>query len=551
MIRRMVLTAALGLLFLGSALTLAFGQTDKDSIGTSTMFLADVTDQGARRAPAFVQNPQGIVIFEADGQYFIQLPSRGLSQMVEQRRPKPQKIVISSLSSLDAELASSIPSYVGLSTNENGEILITVADAREFDQAKQLADSKWREINNRSSDQITRAPVIMVGEAALPPVELAEAKLKLREVLNLPNVVYLALDESCGCITVGITDAAVDPHVKEFASQKGVPVNAVRTIITPRIRRFQRLDDSHRPTKGGMKIQSAAAICTLGLPVFHNTLTRKGFLTASHCTEGNSGGARGTWFAQPGGALLWADKVGVERLDPFLFDTTQDSACPTGRQCRRSDATFVEYDQGILGFVGRIARPKATCTTAGEPCDTAMSSQNSEIRVTSVVTPPVKGALLDKIGRTTGWTRGAVIVPCADTPVINPDGSDTGETMLCQLLVSAKSDHGDSGSPVFVYDAPSSTASFAGILWGGSESEDGTSLSAVSPVSALIAELGSMEFYEPATAVSSSPVLSPRQECEAACSSSNDICMAEAHIGRERGGCASEYRQCKGRCSAM
>jgi hypothetical protein len=76
--------------------------------------------------------------------------------------------------------------------------------------------------------------------------------------------------------------------------------------------------------------------------------------------------------------------------------------------------------------------------------------------------------------------------------VTNDDGTDSGITMLCQIFVGGTSDHGDSGSPVFLYRAQDNTALFDGILWrGGGSSNDWV----YSPPASIVNELGSMSFY--------------------------------------------------------
>lgn len=81
-----------------------------DAIGQETVDLGRPSPT-PETVPVFGPNPQGILIF-----------SGGPSRMEERRLPKPQTIVTSTASSLDGELANSIPSYVGLSTDEKGGI---------------------------------------------------------------------------------------------------------------------------------------------------------------------------------------------------------------------------------------------------------------------------------------------------------------------------------------------------------------------------------------------------------------------------------------------
>lgn len=411
-------------------------------------------------------------------------------------RPTQETIVLTPAATLAAELKNSVPSYTGIRIGPERRVEVAVAAPQDFQPARAIAVRVWGALFPGELLQLA------LVQSAMTPMELARAMDRMTDVLTLAKTVYLAPDGSCGCVVIGITDATADADVRAFAVAQGVPAAAVRTIVTKPFFRHVDLDSSIRPTKGGIKIKSWAGDCSLGLPVYHNGLGAKGFLTASHCTEGTQGGSQNTWFSQPGGAWFWGDKIGEEKADPYLFDSRADSHCETGRQCRKTDASFQKYDYGTLGFVGRIARPSKRCTVSGERCSTVMSSGSDDIRVTSLAggttpagcatqMPVVKGDTVDKVGRTTGWTSGTVEQTCARTKVASDDGSDSGITLLDQIIVVATGDHGDSGAPVFVYDSGTNTASFAGILWGGSNEAF-----AFSPVSSIALELGSMEFHE-------------------------------------------------------
>jgi hypothetical protein len=411
-------------------------------------------------------------------------------------RPTHETIALTPAATLAAELRNSVPSYTGIRVGPDRKVTVAVAAPQDFEVVRGIAVRVWGALFPGELLQL------VLVQSVMTPVELTRAMDKMTDILTLAKTVYLAPDGSCGCVVIGITDATADADVRAFAASHGVPSTAVRTIVTKPIVRHVNLDSSIRPTKGGIRIKSSAGTCTLGLPVYHNGLGAKGFLTASHCTEGAQGGSQNTWFSQPGGAWFWGDKIGEEKSDPYLFDSHADPHCETGRQCRKTDASFQRYDYGTLGFVGRIVRPSKRCTEAGERCSTDMSSGSDDIRITSLAgggtpagcvtqMPVVEGDTVDKVGRTTGWTSGTVVEICARARVENDDGSDSGITLLDQVIVAATSDHGDSGAPAFVYDPGTNTASFAGILWGGSEDKF-----IFSPVSSIALELGSMEFHE-------------------------------------------------------
>ena len=102
--------------------------------------------------------------------------------------------------------------------------------------------------------------------------------------------------------------------------------------------------------------------------------------------------------------------------------------------------------------------------------------------------PQIRGQLVDKVGRTTGWTRGQVSNTCVNTGV-----SGTSIVLLCQTWVESIGGGaivagGDSGSPTFI-DLGGNNATLVGGLWGGSS--DGTLL-VYSPIANIRAELGNL-----------------------------------------------------------
>nr|WP_273000261.1 hypothetical protein [Hydrogenibacillus schlegelii] len=98
-----------------------------------------------------------------------------------------------------------------------------------------------------------------------------------------------------------------------------------------------------------------------------------------------------------------------------------------------------------------------------QPCDLRVHAFGVAIRrPLGKAGSPYAGQILDKIGRTTGWTYGKVTGTCVD---VNQAGSDI--TLLGQDIVAAGSGGGDSGSPVFYWHGGNEVILY-GLLWGGS-----------------------------------------------------------------------------------
>ncbi|MBW3655745.1 MAG: S1 family peptidase [Gemmatimonadetes bacterium] len=140
------------------------------------------------------------------------------------------------------------------------------------------------------------------------------------------------------------------------------------------------------------------------------------------------------------------DVLGTEIADPPTF---QGGACPRGRRCRYSDAARFRFAPG------HVADP----AIAG-PAEPGSPDVAGTLRVAGENPYPVAGEVLDKVGAETGWTFGAVAATCVH---VNVDGTDL--TLLCQDVVDAPVEGGDSGAPVFAWRGGEAT--LTGVLWGG------------------------------------------------------------------------------------
>jgi hypothetical protein len=146
--------------------------------------------------------------------------------------------------------------------------------------------------------------------------------------------------------------------------------------------------------------------------------------------------------------------------------------------CRYSDAARALYSSGTASNRGEIAKTtganNGSLTTSGFFTVTAQDNSTSNF---------AKGLVVNKVGRTTGWSQGPVTGTCVHT---NVQGSRV--TQLCQTFVGATVGSGDSGSPVFRITS-GDNVTLVGILWGGSSS-GGTFV--FSPFKQIVQELGSL-----------------------------------------------------------
>lgn len=110
------------------------------------------------------------------------------------------------------------------------------------------------------------------------------------------------------------------------------------------------------------------------------------------------------------------------------------------------------------------------------------------MQIVAKYSAPIQGAIVDKIGRTTGWTYGEVYWTCADFGVEYRSHS----RLRCQYVANYGNYYGDSGSPVFFWHGDS--VSMVGIHWG--IKDEDPSFAAFSSWSGIEKDLGTVYVVE-------------------------------------------------------
>lgn len=314
-------------------------------------------------------------------------------------------------------------------------------------------------------------------------LHLAEWRKQADRVLGLPGVVFTDLDERSNRVKIGVGPGAARDRIEAAIKESGVPRDAVIIEDTRPIYEQSTLRSHVRPLPGGVQIEAdigafSFKTCTIGFNAIRAGVG--GFVTNSHCTA-TRGGSSGTDFHQPDDPW-WTEgnKVGDEIADPGYFT---GGSCPSDRRCRFSDSAFIDYS---IARGSNIAR-----TTGRNNGSLTISSSNPRLTIVGVTSSWIDGSELDKVGRTTGWTFGAVNGTCQNINV-----SDADVTLFCQHRVRRISgthrmtNNGDSGSPVFQWQG--NTVVLSGILWGGPD--DGSSF-LFSPMNQIEQELGTLTTF--------------------------------------------------------
>ncbi len=267
-------------------------------------------------------------------------------------------------------------------------------------------------------------------------------------VFDLPGVVFTDVDETLNRVAIGVEDKAAGAAVTQALMRLQIPLKAVEIVETPQVLQLATLRDRVRPLQGGLQINFPGYLCTYGFNATRGGVA--GFVTNSHCTT-KQGGVEGTQYWQPT-QTIDPSVIGVETADP----TYSKTKCPRtikGKVCRYSDSAFVRLNP-VEFTLGAIAK------TTG--ANNGSLEITGSFNISGTGTHAV-GTVVNKVGRTSGWSQGAVTRTCVHTGV-----SGSNIVQLCQTWVSATVGSGDSGSPVFSGTDNSSVVSLQGILWGGS-----------------------------------------------------------------------------------
>ncbi|HYO13824.1 MAG TPA: hypothetical protein VE685_11580, partial [Thermoanaerobaculia bacterium] len=380
----------------------------------------------------------------------------GPAQAAEDPRREPRSIDQDFL-----EMEREVPGFGGFFYDEQDRLNVFLKDTEGPEAAA------FREVE----------PGVIIRRGDYGFAELAAWRRELRQVLALPGVVSLEVDEATNRIRIGMDSRARTKSLDRDRLErellfKSAPREAIVVEEAEPIRPMVNLRDKVRPIAGGFEVANFKA-CTLGFNVFREGVF--GFVTNSHCTS-RQGGLEETRFYQnylaSGGEF-----VGVEVADPDYFTGGE---CPAGRRCRFSDSSFIQYDAANLGDYGKLARTVSRGAANGS---LEIAGKTPRFTINGRATS-VRGKPLNKIGRTTGWTFGNVVATCVD---VNVAGTDFSQ--FCQDVVQAGVGPGDSGSPVFSW-TKGNNVKLVGILWGG-----GTTVFVLSPLANVEQELGALEIH--------------------------------------------------------
>jgi hypothetical protein len=308
---------------------------------------------------------------------------------------------------------------------------------------------------------------------------------------SVKGIILGDVDEGSNRLRFGVANAGAAAALRGALDRAGVPAGAAIIQQRAPFKAVATLRDRVRPVVGGLQINFFAAppdvstpsfLCTLGFNAIRFGVSS--FITNSHCTNVEGGEETPTDYYQNlrgGGA---ANFIGTEVDDPH-WTSQLNADCPPPLACRYSDAARVQYAPGVPATLGRIARVNEITTSLADTTHTIAGA----FTIRGEQADPIQGEIANKVGRTTGWTQGPTSETCVDVLA-----TGTAHIRLCQAIVTALVDGGDSGSPVFFRRAGGSNVTLLGILWGGSVDEANPEF-VYSPMSGIERELGALRTF--------------------------------------------------------
>lgn len=373
-----------------------------------------------------------------------------------------------------SRLAEEIPGFGGIYYAADGRMHVVVARGTTTPAAVRRALSTRAAIGLTVLAKVgASAEQIVVQEGDYDYLELSRWHEQARPVLGMEGVVFTDVDETQNRLRIGVMAAASLDAVRATLANAGVPAEAVAYEVTEPIVPLagNTLRQRVQPLAGGLQLvfpnpmPGFVSLCTLGFNVLREEPgpSRPYFMTNSHCSRERGVVDETPYHQQPVAVLDPDYLIGFEVVDPpFFTDPLFCPYAPSGFVCRFSDAALARYvPRRTTVRFGSIYRTARFGTTSPGSIEFG-SGDPRFFSIVEEVPFPLVGEVLDKVGRTTGWTRGPVVGTCIDTGV-----SGTNIAMLCQDFVQAAIAGGDSGSPVFQQIGDGRNARLYGILWGG------------------------------------------------------------------------------------
>ena len=377
-------------------------------------------------------------------------------------------------------LEHNLPGFGGVFMDGDGKMVAILTDLRQRGRATaELAKNA----------AIFGASPKARGDVAAGRIEFRQGQFSVSQLVDWQEQISRVLTgmrgfQSVGVVKrinrvrIGITRGMELGPFEARLREIGVPREAVVYEFGERISPLTLRSQFPVATAGGIQIANVSlpfggahlgGICTLGFNVVAAPADT-GFLTASHCSASTLGaGVEGSEFIKQN---VWLDGLGIGQVQHNPAWNESSSACIPGLPCTKADVMFVRNAPDPHTGYRRTWYPYLANTTyvgtnlnGGSVTETSAWRQN----VDKMPYDPFDGLTIDKMGRSSGWTRGTVEGECVHAQYSFMDEfgvEDPLATLLCQVrVVGSAIGEGDSGAGVFVDNGSATWA--VGILSSG------------------------------------------------------------------------------------
>ena len=403
-------------------------------------------------------------------------PSNPTQPPSEEDSPRPADLRAERVVTLDDEFEriarDEVPGFAGYYLDDEGRSVVLLVDPTQRAVAARVVVAAYR-----ARVGLPAAPAI-IRAARYDFIQLKRWRDVAIPLTRGDGVFTLDIDEVANKVRVGVQDMAKAAELQSALLAAGIPASAVTVKVEPRPEYRQSLQGQHRPVHAGYQVQgSGRPPCTLTVNAGGSGENFTSFFfTASHCT--------GIKFGMDYLAEYQPVNTSEANLIGWEYQDVQPYWCPQyGMTCRYSDAALFGIPVGPQYAWARIARP--TNYAIGQAGTLLVDTANAFVIASDLDGDEVVGWWMDKVGRTSGWTRGQVQQTCVIIA-----------QLVCQYVGSIWSQGGDSGSPILRTNISGpdpgtvGNVNFSGILWGGPQGDFTTTY--WSPASGIRHDFGSV-----------------------------------------------------------
>jgi len=359
-------------------------------------------------------------------------------------------------------LENRIAGLGGLFMDPQGNIVVYLRDVADTAVAMRelKAAAATIRVDRAFRDRLSAGRVVVrKGRFAFSQLVAWQAAV-LGAMRSVPNINGVDADEALNQVRLTLVEGTSRLAADQAIAALGLPDGAVFVDFAKRAYANSTLSDKFRPTGGGIYIGNAAShYCTLGFNVTTVTYHETGYLSASHCADGDA-----PWLGHTGGTMYQnttfsGNIYGSVYLNPAF--TRTDTECMGDPNCTWADAMFV--NTGASDFSKVLAAPTYVGENNSVGSTTLAGWWNL---VTRAAFGPYTGLTIDKVGVTTGWTRGVVTETC-QARTIGADQFGSYVVLCSDIVMGSAVGSGDSGSPVLIPPGSDPSAYAMGILFAG------------------------------------------------------------------------------------